>query len=106
MKVLILGHLGGLGQAFMEVYSDEKPIGLGREDLDVANPSQVADMISKHSPSLVINCTGYTSVDKAESEERGMAESINGTAPGFMASECKKIGATLVHFSTGMVFNG
>jgi dTDP-4-dehydrorhamnose reductase len=106
MKVLILGHLGGLGQAFMEVYSDEKPLGLDREDLDVANQTQVADMISKHSPSLVINCTGYTAVDKAESEERGMAESINGTAPGFMASECKKIGATLVHFSTGMVFNG
>ncbi|MBX4204820.1 MAG: dTDP-4-dehydrorhamnose reductase [Candidatus Doudnabacteria bacterium] len=104
-KILILGYLGGLGQAFMEVYEDEKPIGLDREDFDIANESQVLEIIQKHQPSLVINCTGYTAVDKAE-VEREFAESINGSGPGFVAAACKEVGATLVHFSTGMVFDG
>jgi dTDP-4-dehydrorhamnose reductase len=105
-KILILGHEGGLGQAFMDVYSDLQPVGLDRADFDVANQTQVEEIITKHEPSVVINCTGYTAVDKAEAEDRALAESINGTAPGYLATSCKKAGATLVHFSTGMVFNG
>lgn len=104
-KILILGSEGGLGQAFMEVYADEKPVGLDRNDLDVANQVELNAAIEKHTPELVINCTGYTAVDNAEAD-RGTAEAVNGMAPGLMAAACKKLGATLVHFSTGMVFKG
>jgi dTDP-4-dehydrorhamnose reductase len=44
-------------------------------------------------------------VDKAESEET-LARAINATAPAVMAEEAKKIGASLIHFSTDYVFDG
>jgi dTDP-4-dehydrorhamnose reductase len=104
-KILILGHLGGLGQAFLDVYKDHHPTGLDREQLDVTNKQQVEEVIAKLRPSVVINCTGYTAVDRAETE-RELAENINGYAVGHIALACEKFDAVLVHFSTGMVFNG
>jgi dTDP-4-dehydrorhamnose reductase len=103
--ILILGAEGGLGQAFGEVYKDQQPVALDREDLDITNQEQVTETILKLNPKLVINCAAFTNVDKAESE-RDVAENINGYAPGFIAAACKGIGATLVHFSTGQVFDG
>jgi dTDP-4-dehydrorhamnose reductase len=44
-------------------------------------------------------------VDKAE-EERMVAENINGYAVGYIAKACRAIDATLIHYSSGMVFDG
>jgi len=44
-------------------------------------------------------------VDKAESEPE-IAEAINGTGPGVLAEEARKLNAELVHFSTDYVFDG
>ncbi len=35
-----------------------------------------------------------------------MAKKINGLAPGYLAKIAKKIGATLVHYSSDYIFNG
>lgn len=105
MKVLILGSLGGLGQAFMEVYQDVNPVGLDRSEVDITDSSQVTKVISELKPKLVINCAAYTNVDGAESDYE-KAEEINGKAPGFIAAACKEVGAIMVHYSSGMVFDG
>jgi dTDP-4-dehydrorhamnose reductase len=44
-------------------------------------------------------------VDKAESEPE-LAMAINGTGPGILAREAKKISAALIHYSTDFVFDG
>jgi len=47
----------------------------------------------------------YTDVDKAESKPE-LAFPINGTAPGVLAEEAKKIGTGLIHYSSDYVFDG
>lgn len=53
----------------------------------------------------VINCTGWTNVDLAETQEEE-ATLINGFGVGKLADRCKQIGAVLVHYSTDYVFAG
>ncbi len=115
MKILILGAKGSLGQTFVDLYSagggsafggkDTNVTAWDREELDITKENLVSEQIEKIKPHLVINCAAYNSVDKAE-EERGVAEMINGTAVGFIAKACDAVGATMVHYSTGQVFDG
>lgn len=53
----------------------------------------------------VINCSAYTDVDGAETDEE-TARAINGTGIGVLAELCGRSEALLVHYSTDYVFNG
>lgn len=53
----------------------------------------------------IINCSGYTAVEKAE-EEPEFAKLLNETGPKNIATLAKKIGAKLIHISTDYVFGG
>jgi len=105
MKVLILGHNGRLGNELMRVYKDLSPVGWDIEDLDITDEQAVHRRIAELQPNLVYNCAGLNDVDLAETD-RVRAESVNGYAAGFVAKACSQVGATLVHFSTAMVFDG
>lgn len=105
MKVLILGAKGSLGQTFLDVYKDHEVIGWDRSELDITDEDAVMQKISELKPELIINCTAYNAVDKAE-EEIGLADSINGYAVGFVSRAANKVNATLVTYSTGQVFDG
>src|SRR5690606_23314610 len=54
---------------------------------------------------VVINCTGWTNVDLAESHE-DEATVINGSGVGKLAERCKQVGAVFIHYSTDYVFAG
>lgn len=56
-------------------------------------------------PALVINCAGYTAVDKAESEP-DLAMAVNAGGAEAVARACREAGAGLVHVSTDYVFDG
>ena len=56
-------------------------------------------------PALVINCAGYTAVDKAESEPE-LAMAVNAGGAEAVAGACREAGANLVHVSTDFVFDG
>lgn len=105
MKVLILGAKGSLGQTFAELYNDQEVTGWDRAELDITDEKAVAQKIPELKPELIINCAAYNFVDKAE-EERETANSINGYAVGYLARTANQTGSTLVHFSTGQVFDG
>lgn len=105
MKVLILGAKGSLGQAFGDVYHDAEVFSWDREELDITDEDTVGKKIAELKPDLIINCAAYNAVDKAE-EERGMADSINGYAVGFIAKAAGQIGAVMIHFSSAYVFDG
>jgi dTDP-4-dehydrorhamnose reductase len=70
--------------------------------LDEASTRQA---IRAAAPQVIVNATGYTAVDKAESEPERCA-AINARAPGVMAEEARSLGAALVHYSTDYVFDG
>ncbi|PIS05554.1 MAG: dTDP-4-dehydrorhamnose reductase [Candidatus Buchananbacteria bacterium CG10_big_fil_rev_8_21_14_0_10_42_9] len=104
-KVLILGANGMLGTACAEVFSNYDLTLWDRDQLDITDAAAVETSIKKLRPHIVINCAGYTAVNKAEKETQ-LAEKINGEAVGNIAQACKPIESILIHFSTDYVFNG
>jgi dTDP-4-dehydrorhamnose reductase len=74
-----------------------------RESCDVTDPAAIARVTED--ASLLVNCTAYTAVDKAESEAE-LAFAVNATAPEQMARVCAAQGVPLVHISTDYVFDG
>ncbi|GAC1438285.1 MAG: dTDP-4-dehydrorhamnose reductase [Sediminibacterium sp.] len=76
-----------------------------KEELDLSDPVSIADFFKKHQPAYFINCAAYTAVDRAETE-RERAFAINAEAPGLLAGECNRTGATFIGISTDYVFDG
>jgi dTDP-4-dehydrorhamnose reductase len=104
-KILILGAKGSLGQALSQVYADREVVGLDQAELDITDEKKVLEKIGEIKPSIIFNCAAYTNVDGAE-KNKELVDKVNGLAVGFIARACKNIGAILVHYSTGMIFDG
>jgi dTDP-4-dehydrorhamnose reductase len=106
MKILLTGLDGQLGKQLQPLLA---PLGdlttVGRETLDLANPENISRVIEEVKPEIIVNAAAYTAVDKSESEA-DLATAVNGTAPGILAAEAEKLGATLIHVSTDYVFDG
>ncbi len=106
MRILLTGSTGQIGwelrHALAGVGSIITP---NREELDLADPSSIEKFMVKLRPDLVINASGYTAVDKAESEST-RAHQINATAPGLLADLARQRGAAIIHYSTDYVFDG
>jgi dTDP-4-dehydrorhamnose reductase len=71
----------------------------------LTKPHSLIKFIRATRPDFIVNAAAYTGVDAAE-QEVGMANLVNGEAPGALAEEAKKIGAWLLHYSTDYVFDG
>jgi dTDP-4-dehydrorhamnose reductase len=76
-----------------------------RTSLDLASPDAIVAALRELRPAVIVNAGAYTAVDLAE-RERDAAFAVNGTAPGILAEEAKRLGAVLVHYSTDYVFDG
>ena len=96
---------GKTGQVATELQSHKDVIAIGRDQADLSVPTTCTEAIRRYKPRAVINAAAYTAVDKAESEEN-LATTINGEAPGAMASACADLDIPLVHISTDYVFYG
>lgn len=72
---------------------------------DLAEPGSVAALIGTYRPSVVLNATAYTAVDRAETEV-DLAKRINAQAVGEIGESARGVGARVVHFSTDYVFAG
>ena len=95
---------GKTGQVATELQRLSGIIALGRDDVDLSDPTACAAAIREHAPKAVISAAAYTAVDKAEDEEP-LATIINGEAPKAMAKACAELGFPLVHISTDYAFN-
>ncbi|TAK96429.1 dTDP-4-dehydrorhamnose reductase [Patescibacteria group bacterium] len=110
-KILIIGAKGMLGQELVKVFRRDKQYAVTAwemADLDVTNQKQVAQKVGKLKPNLILNTAAYNAVDKCEADQKefALAKKLNGVAPGYLAAVAKKIGATLIHYSTDYVFDG
>jgi dTDP-4-dehydrorhamnose reductase len=104
--ILLIGTNGQVGRELnrtLPSIGDVTP--LDRQRLDLTRPEEIRRAIRTFHPAFIVNAAAYTAVDKAESEE-SVARAINCEAPAVMAEEAKKIGASLIHFSTDYVFDG
>jgi len=107
MRVAITGTSGQLGAALVNECRQRKDdvILLDRSALDVRNGRAVAEMMDRLRPEVIVNCTGYNSVDAAEQHPVD-ALATNAFAVRGLARAANQIGAALVHYSTDFVFDG
>ncbi len=105
-KILIFGRIGQVGWELRhklaclgQVTAVEYP------EIDFSKPDSIRTAVRAAQPAILINAAAYTAVDKAESDPE-LVLAINGTAPGVIAEEAKRLGSLLVHYSTDYVFDG
>jgi dTDP-4-dehydrorhamnose reductase len=109
--VLLTGAAGQLGKTIKGLWSQSgladryelHPV--SRKQLDITSASDVAATLSKLNPAVVINCSAYTDVDKAESDQKN-AYLVNEKGPENLAISCAHSSARLIHISTDFVFSG
>lgn len=105
-RILLTGKNGQVGWELQRALAPlGEVVAVDRQVLDLADPDAIRAVIRDVQPQLIVNPAAYTAVDKAESEP-DLAQAVNGTAPGIMAEEAKRLGAALIHYSTDYVFDG
>jgi dTDP-4-dehydrorhamnose reductase len=109
--VLLTGAAGQLGKTIQALWSQSgladryalHPV--SRKQLDITSADNVAKLFDELKPAIVINCSAYTAVDKAESDQEN-AYLVNEKGPENLAKSCVKTGTRLIHVSTDFVFSG
>ena len=105
-RILLTGKNGQIGWELQRTLATVGEVfAVDRSDMDLTNPDAIRRIVRQTKPAIIVNAAAYTAVDEAESEP-DLAMVVNGTAPGFLAEEAKRLGATLVHYSTDYVFDG
>jgi len=106
--VLLFGASGQVGSSLLELLQKNnrrEVVVPDRAAADFTTPSGVRDIVRQVAPSLILNAAAYTAVDTAESDKR-TAFLVNRDTPYEIASEARRCGAFLVHYSTDYVFDG
>ena len=110
-NILIIGKNGQIANALIENFKLEKTgfnvLIKDSSELDFSNSITLRENLNNISTSidLIINCAGYTNVDKAE-EEQELCDQINHQAVKILAEFCKEKNILLIHYSTDYVFDG
>lgn len=102
---MIIGGDGMLGTELVDLLRSQgrtvTPLTI--DDLDITDPAAVATSLS--GADIIVNCSGYTAVDRAE-EDEATAFAVNATGPQLLARRARELDARLVHISTDYVFAG
>ncbi|NVK39658.1 MAG: dTDP-4-dehydrorhamnose reductase [Oceanospirillaceae bacterium] len=106
MRVLITGAKGQVGSELLrQSPAVFETTGMGSADLDISNADEVARMLERLRPELIINAAAYTAVDKAESDS-DRAYAVNQEAVLYLAQAAEKAEIPIFHLSTDYVFPG
>lgn len=106
MNILVFGKNGQVAQELANLKSDNLNIvALGREQVNLFEPTQAEKTILQVKPDVVINAAAWTAVDLAETHQ-SEAYTLNAEAPLYMAKGCARLGIPLLHISTDYVFDG
>ena len=107
MKFLIIGSKGQLGSELVRECkrNDFSFLALDLPEFNITDTSQVKKTLADFKPSIVINASAYTNVDKAETDLE-IAFSVNSDGPVNLAASCDKNRIPIIHISTDYVFDG
>ncbi|HKJ66705.1 MAG TPA: dTDP-4-dehydrorhamnose reductase [bacterium] len=118
--VVITGANGLLGQKVVEAFAPHFRVvatGIQKKSvqsrqveaeyaaLDVIDYPKLKDFLLDIRPDVVVNCAGYTSVDKAE-QEKDQARKVNATAVKKMVQVLRRMKSKFVQISTDYIFDG
>jgi dTDP-4-dehydrorhamnose reductase len=102
VKHVVLGAAGQLGRELCTRLPGEV-VGLTRDRADLTRPEMLRSVLTEQRPHFVINCAAYNFVDRAESEPE-TAFAVNAWGVRALATICRQLACTLVHFSSDYVF--
>lgn len=108
MNVLITGAKGQLGLEIGSRLFERKDASVFLTDeaeLDITSIDDVMKTVRKIEPSVIINRTAYTAVNKCETEI-DTAYRVNAIGPRNLAIASLETKAKLIHISTDYVFDG
>ncbi|MEP3349827.1 MAG: dTDP-4-dehydrorhamnose reductase [Marinomonas sp.] len=106
MEILVLGKNGQLGWELQQTQNTQhNVIYLGSQELDITDEDKLNRLLPQWQPSLIINATAYTAVDKAESDQQA-AYAVNSKGVEYLAKYCQSNQIKLIHISTDFVFDG
>jgi dTDP-4-dehydrorhamnose reductase len=107
MKVLVLGSKGQLGRCLYDQLekTNYEVFYTSRAEFDLSDLDSITENLSLIRPTIVINASAYTAVDKAE-DDHETADLINHLAVAKLADACNGLNVWLVHVSTDYVFDG
>jgi len=106
VKILLTGASGQIGHELQKPLRNFGDIiAPDRTQMNLADMTQIRDVIRSVRPALIVNPAAYTAVNLAESEP-DQAMRVNAEAPAVMAEEAARLGAALVHYSSDYVFDG
>lgn len=105
--VLVTGARGRLGAALSAFLSraGEKVKAVSREDIDLGQKDNVAEIVERISPSLIFHTAAMTNVDACEREPE-QAYRDNYEATRNLAEAAAHMNVRFIHFSTDYVFDG
>jgi dTDP-4-dehydrorhamnose reductase len=114
-KILLIGGNGQVGHALKSTLltlgevvvctRDELDLSVVVSLIDAGADCPISALVSRVKPSIIVNATAYTAVDRAETETE-LAHTINAVAPGLLAKAAQAVGACIVHYSTDYVYAG
>ncbi|MBC7407605.1 MAG: SDR family oxidoreductase, partial [Arcicella sp.] len=120
-KILITGSNGLLGQKLVSLliqYPDIQLIASSRgknrlpftngyeyQEMDITNAQQVAEVVEKVRPDVIIHTAAMTNVDQCEAEKE-LCWAMNVKALEYLTEACEKHIVFLCHLSTDFVFDG
>ena len=106
MNLLFVGANGMLARALIQACQKQghEYQGVDLPQFNLTLREQV-DAVVTNAYSAVINCSAYTNVDGAETDEQTAAR-VNGLGVAYLAKAAARVGVPLVHYSTDYVFSG
>tara|TARA_Y100000590_G_scaffold229380_1_gene258761 strand:- start:47125 stop:48027 length:903 start_codon:yes stop_codon:yes gene_type:complete len=109
LDILIIGSNGQLASEFRYIskarQNSQRFTFSSKDNLDISNQKDVEVFFRANNFDIVINCSAYNAVDKAETEEK-TAMSINHIGVNNLAKMAKYYDHKLIHISTDYVFDG
>ena len=82
LKILLTGKNGQVGSELLQLLPRlGEVVAFDRQQLDLAKPEEIRQVIRGIRPNLIVNAAAYTAVDQAEKDEAS-AHAINADAPG------------------------
>jgi dTDP-4-dehydrorhamnose reductase len=105
MKWLITDAGGQLGKTLTALIqaTGAEVESYSRQSLDICDESEVASVIERSRPEILVNCATWTDVDGAEKDTEGTIK-INPTGAHNLAKVTNTLGIRLIHISTDFVF--
>lgn len=104
MTMLVLGAGGQIGRALAE-RAGTNAVGVDRATCDIRDSAAVERAIDAARPAIIVNCAGYSAVDRAEGE-REEAFSINADGARIVARCAFARRLPVIHLSSDYVYAG